>query len=170
MRLFLGRFLVSFIVWLRLSVEMRLRSLRWRCLAWRRVVAQLSNSSFYCEPKVLGESPKMENSPRVVRRGCKRCFGPRAPNASCIGQKKGANRGGQPDYTHLSISSETGRIRFRTARFQTPSLSTFFGPHRVPGRELSEFPLSLLFVCQSELTEFFFSELTEFAPKLSGGL
>ena len=44
-------------------------------------------------------------------------------------------------------------------------LSEFFGPHRVPGRELSEF-LCLVFVCPSELTEFF-AEFTEFAPKLS---
>ena len=41
-------------------------------------------------------------------------------------------------------------------------LSEFFCPHRVPGREPSEF---LLFVGQSELTEFF-AELTEFAAEL----
>ena len=35
--------------------------------------------------------------------------------------------------------SETGRIRFRRARFQTPNSVSFFGPHRVPERELSEF-------------------------------
>ena len=48
-------------------------------------------------------------------------------------------------------------------------LSEFFDPHRVPGRELSEFLsayLALLFVYQSELTEFS-AELTEFAVKLS---
>ena len=45
-------------------------------------------------------------------------------------------------------------------------LSEFFGPHRVPGRELSEFLSAYSFLCQSELTEFF-AELTEFAVKLS---
>ena len=40
-------------------------------------------------------------------------------------------------------------------------LSENVGLHRVPGR-----PLGLLFVCQSELSEFF-AELTEFAKKLS---
>ena len=44
-------------------------------------------------------------------------------------------------------------------------LSEFVCPHRVAGRELREF-LSALFVCKSEPTEFF-TELTEFAPKLS---
>ena len=44
-------------------------------------------------------------------------------------------------------------------------LSEFFGPHRVPGRELSEF-LSAYYLCassQRELTEFA-AELSEFAP------
>ena len=49
-------------------------------------------------------------------------------------------------------------------------LSEFFGPHRVPGRELSEFLSAYLGpsmkVCQSELTECF-AELTESAVKLS---
>ena len=44
-------------------------------------------------------------------------------------------------------------------------VSEFFGPHRAPGRELSEF-LSAYYLCQSELTEFL-AELTEFAVKLS---
>ena len=37
--------------------------------------------------------------------------------------------------------SETGRIRFRRVRFQTPSCVSF-GPRRAPGRELSEFLLA----------------------------
>ena len=45
-------------------------------------------------------------------------------------------------------------------------LSEFFGPHRVPGRELSEFLSAYFLVCQSELTEFF-AELAEFAVRLS---
>ena len=44
-------------------------------------------------------------------------------------------------------------------------LSEFFGPHRAPGTELSEF-LSLFFTCESDITEFF-AELTEFAVELS---
>ena len=42
--------------------------------------------------------------------------------------------------------SETGRIRFRRARFETPSSVSSFCPHRVPGRELSEF-LSAYYLC-----------------------
>ena len=49
--------------------------------------------------------------------------------------------------------------RFRRVRFRTPNSVSFFGLIRVPGSELSEFPLSLLFVCFAELTEFF-AELT----------
>ena len=60
-----------------------------------------------------------------------------------------------------------GRIRFRIVRFQAPNTVSFFGDHRVPGRELSEF-LSRLFMCQSGLTEFF-AELTEFAVVLELG-
>ena len=42
--------------------------------------------------------------------------------------------------------SETGRIRFRRARFQTPNSVSSFCSHRVLGRELSEF-LSAYYVC-----------------------
>ena len=42
--------------------------------------------------------------------------------------------------------SETGRIRFRRVRFQTLNSVSFFGPHRVPGRELDEF-LSAYYLC-----------------------
>ena len=45
-----------------------------------------------------------------------------------------------------SVKLGTGRIRFRRARFQTPSSVRFFGPHRAPGRELSEF-LSAYYLC-----------------------
>ena len=40
---------------------------------------------------------------------------------------------------HSRPVSETGRKRFRRARFQTLSSVSFAGSHRVPGRELSEF-------------------------------
>ena len=46
----------------------------------------------------------------------------------------------------LVVLSETGRIRFRRARFQTPSSVSFFCPHQVLGRELSEF-LSAFYLC-----------------------
>ena len=36
-------------------------------------------------------------------------------------------------------NSETGRIRFRGVRFQTPNSVSFFWAHWVPGSELSEF-------------------------------
>ena len=42
--------------------------------------------------------------------------------------------------------SETGRIRFRGVRFQTPNSVSFFGAHWVPGSELSEF-LSAYYLC-----------------------
>ena len=58
------------------------------------------------------------------------------------------------------LLSETGRIRFRGVRFQTPNSVSFSGLTQFAPRV----PLSLLFVCQSELTEFF-AELT--AVKLS---
>ena len=45
-------------------------------------------------------------------------------------------------------------------------LSEFFGPHRVPGRELSEF-LSAYSLCAKANSPSFFTELTEFAVKLS---
>ena len=45
-------------------------------------------------------------------------------------------------------------------------LSEFFGPHRVPGRELSEL-LSAYYLCAKTNSPSFFAELTEFAPKLS---
>ena len=48
-------------------------------------------------------------------------------------------------------------------------LGEFLCPHRVPGRELSEFPLCPVFVCQSELTEMFV-ELTDLAAELSEAL
>ena len=44
------------------------------------------------------------------------------------------------------LSSETGRIRFRRVRFQTPNSVSFFGAHWVPGSELSEF-LSAYYLC-----------------------
>ena len=45
-------------------------------------------------------------------------------------------------------------------------LGEFFCPHRVPGRELSEF-LSAYFLCDKATHRVFFTELTEFAAKLS---
>ena len=45
-------------------------------------------------------------------------------------------------------------------------ITEFFCPHRVPGRELSEFLSAYYFVCKSELTEFL-AELTKFAAELS---
>ena len=58
------------------------------------------------------------------------------------------------------------KFRFSESTVSNEGLSEFIGPHRVLGRELSEF-LSAYYVCgQSELTEFF-AELTEFAAELS---
>ena len=62
--------------------------------------------------------------------------------------------------------SETGRIRFRRVRFRTPNSVSFLGLTVGSGERTQWAPLSLLFVCQSELTEFS-PELTEFALKLS---
>ena len=62
-------------------------------------------------------------------------------------RKKGENHS-HPIYIKRSDpqKSETGRIRFRRVRFQTPNSVSFFGPHRVPGRELSEL-LSPYYLC-----------------------
>ena len=63
------------------------------------------------------------------------------------------------------LLSETGRIRFRRVRFQTPNSVSFSGLTEFQGaNSVSSF--SLLFVCKGELTEFF-AELTELAAKLS---
>ena len=51
-----------------------------------------------------------------------------------------------------SGTSETGQIRFRRVRFQTPSSVSFFlRSHRVPGRELGEF-LSAYYFCVPKRT------------------
>ena len=42
--------------------------------------------------------------------------------------------------------SETGRILFREVQCQTPSSASFFCPHRVPGRELSELNKPTIYV------------------------
>ena len=64
------------------------------------------------------------------------------------------------------LTSETVRIRFRGARFQTPSSVSFLGSPS-SGERAQWVPFSLWFACQGELTEFFFAELPEFAPRLS---
>ena len=46
----------------------------------------------------------------------------------------------------LTVQSETGRIRFRRVTVSNTDLSESFCPHRVPGRELSEF-LSAYCLC-----------------------
>ena len=58
----------------------------------------------------------------------------RAFSLSLSGKSGAPKRG----WSVLGPFSETGRMRFRRARFQTPSSVSFFGPERVPGRELSE--------------------------------
>ena len=60
--------------------------------------------------------------------------------------------------------SETGRIQFRRAQFQTPSSVSFFYAHRVPGRELSEF-LSAYFLCAKANSPSFFSRTHQVCPK-----
>ena len=52
------------------------------------------------------------------------------------------------------FDSEMGRIRFRRVRVEHPKLREFFGPHRVPGRELSEF-LSAYYLCAKANTPSF---------------
>ena len=69
----------------------------------------------------------------------------------------------------IDSSLDTGRIRLRRVRFQNPSSVSFFGPHRAPGRELSEF-LSAYHCCAKDLVtspSFFVAELTEFAVECS---
>ena len=68
----------------------------------------------------------------------------------------------RPHFAHYN--SETGRIRFRGVRFQTPNSLSFSGHTEFRGA--NSVSLSLLFVCKRELTEFV-AELTEFAAELS---
>ena len=65
-----------------------------------------------------------------------------------------------------AIYRKTGRTRFRGVRFHTPNSVSFFGGSLSSGERTQWVPFSLLFVCQSELTEFL-AELTEFAAELN---
>ena len=76
-----------------------------------------------------------------------------------------ANVGQAPQVDALG-KSETGRIRLRGVRFQTPNPVSSLGLIELRGANAVSSFYSLLFVCKRELTEFF-AELTEFAPKLS---
>ena len=62
----------------------------------------------------------------------------------------------------LTVRSRADTVSESTV--SNPEVSENFEPHRVPGTELSEFMSA--YVCQSELTEFFIAELTEFALEL----
>ena len=64
------------------------------------------------------------------------------------------------------LSIGNGPNRVSESAVSKIELSEFFGPHRVLGRELSEFLSAFDFVCKLELTEFV-AELTEIARKLS---
>ena len=81
-------------------------------------------------------------------------------------------------YGHLGVSElcvarlvltfkiwKKGRLRFRGVRFQAPSSVSLLGSLS-SGERAQRVPLGLLFVCQSELTEFD-AELTDFAAELS---
>ena len=63
--------------------------------------------------------------------------------------------------------SETGRIRFRRARFQTPSSVSFLGLPEFRGSELSEFLSAYALCAKANSPSFFFVELTVFAPRNS---
>ena len=71
------------------------------------------------------------------------------------------------------LGSETGRIRFRRARFQTPNSVSFFGLTEFQGANSVSSSQPIIWVSKrthrvffAELTEFF-AELTESAVKLS---
>ena len=81
-----------------------------------------------------------------------------AVNGGHAGTKKG------PNWGHVT-KIRNGQNEFWRARFQT-SNSVSFRSSPSSGGENSVSPLGLLFVCQSELTEFY-AEPTEFVPKLS---
>ena len=67
---------------------------------------------------------------------------------------------------NTSAFLETGRIQFRRVRLQTPSSVSFFGPHRAPEKELSEF-LSAYYLRVKANSPSFLAELTEFAAEFS---
>ena len=70
-------------------------------------------------------------------------------------------------YVSLSLCKlETGQIRFQRDGFKHRALWVFWASTSSGGGQTQWVPLSLFFVCQSELTQFF-SELTEFAAELS---
>ena len=71
-----------------------------------------------------------------------------------------------PKHLSCCVSVFSGPNTVSESTVSNTELSEFFGPHRVPGRGLSEFTRSPLFVCKCELTESF-AELTEFAAELS---
>ena len=64
------------------------------------------------------------------------------------------------------LLSETGRIRFGRCRFQNTKLSEFLWLSPSSRERIQWVTLSLLFVCQSDLTEFV-AELTESGAELT---
>ena len=99
-----------------------------------------------------------ENSPRV------------AMWSSCKQRVNGAPSIASPlNSTTRCTSSETGRIRFLGSTVSSTKLSDLLGPHSIhsaPQRRGKTVPLGLVFVCQSELTEFL-AELNAFGAELS---
>ena len=69
-------------------------------------------------------------------------------------------------FIEVEICSETGRIRFRRVRFQTPNSVSFSGLTEFQGANSVSSFRPIIFVGKSGLTEFF-PELTEFAAELS---
>ena len=71
------------------------------------------------------------------------------------------------DYYKDSCSKELSCNHFgQNGMVSNTELSELVCPHRVLGRELSEF-LSAYYLCDKANSPSFFAELTEFAPKLS---
>ena len=65
-----------------------------------------------------------------------------------------------------SLKFGNGPNTVSESRVSNTELSEFCGPHRVPGRELSEF-LSAYYLCVKANSPSFSAELTEFAAELS---
>ena len=74
-----------------------------------------------------------------------------------------------PKKARTDGQNKTGRMRFRRVQCQSPSsmINEFFGPHRVQGRELSEFFSAYYFCAKANSPSRLFAELTELAAELS---
>ena len=76
------------------------------------------------------------------------------------------SQGKTPEFTKMGEIHELFVLALSLVWFAGATPDEFLGPHRVPGRELSEF-LSAYYVCPKAKSPSFVANPTEFAVKLS---